>query len=42
MIAAFVLVSGVFVFVSDSGKTCGNENDNAYFRPFLFRFQPYM
>jgi hypothetical protein len=41
VIAAFVFVSGVFVFVSDSGKTCGNKNDKACFRPFPFRFQPY-
>jgi hypothetical protein len=40
VIAAFVFVSGVFVFVSDSGKTCENENDKACFRPFPFRFQP--
>jgi hypothetical protein len=36
VIAAFVFVSGIFVFVSDSGKTCGNENDEAFFRLFLF------
>jgi hypothetical protein len=38
VIAALVFVSGVFVFVFDSDKTRGNENDKACFRPFPFRF----
>jgi hypothetical protein len=40
VIATFLFVSGVFVFIFDSGKICGNENDKAGFRSFPFRFQP--
>jgi hypothetical protein len=40
MISAFVFVSGIFGFISDSDKTCGKESDKACFRPFPFRFQP--
>jgi hypothetical protein len=42
MISAFVFVSGIFGFISDSDKTCGKESDKACFRPFPFRFQPYI
>ena len=36
-----VFVSEISDFVFDSGKAKGNENDNACFLPFPFRFQPY-
>ena len=37
-----VFVSGVSDFDSDSEKKYENENDKGCFRPFPYRFHPYM